>query len=183
MPRNKNPIITVVLFLFLGLSVFAGNQDARQKKKQAGAEATEIIKVSRLAKMKKREFAIERDIFSPFKKKINLKPKQFIPPPPPVSKDLEKQRKDEERMKGNLAAETRGAVTYEGYVFRSGKRLALVSVGGEFYTVGIDELIMEKFLVKSIEKDILTVEVDATNVEINLKGDDENENPQQFTDK
>lgn len=183
MPRNKNPIIAVILFLFLGFSFFVGEQYAQQKEKKTKAETNEIIKVSRLKKSEKKEFAIERDIFSPFKQKIELQPKQLIPPPPPVQKDEEKQKKEEERMLRNIEAETRGAVTYEGYVFRSGNKLALVSIGGEFYPVGKDEMIMDKFLVKNIEKEILTVEVDATIVEINLKGDDENENPNQFTEK
>ena len=141
----------------------------------------EIIKVSQLEKLQeereKKEFSIERDIFSPFKRKITKSKMQTElppPPPPPVKKEEEKV-KDEKSNQMQVVNEILQSVTYEGYVMRDAKQVALLTVNGEPFIVSKDDILMEKIKIINVDKKFITVEVDSNVIEINLKGDDENE--------
>lgn len=141
----------------------------------------EIIKVSQLKKLQeekdKKEFSIERDIFSPFKrnfKKLNVQPELPPPPPPPVKREEEKV-KEKKADQMQVVNEILQSVAYEGYVMRDSKQVALLTVNGEFFVVGRDDILMEKIKIINVDKKFITVEVDSNVIEINLKGDDENE--------
>lgn len=138
----------------------------------------EIIKISTLEKLakEKKEFSIERDIFSPFKKKFP-KPgeraeKAFKPPP--VVQPMET-KKDDGPAEYDFEAEVRESVIYEGYVIRAAKKLALLSINGEFFVVGIDDIVLEKVKIIDVEKAQITLEVESSKFEIQLKEDEENE--------
>ena len=142
----------------------------------------EIIKVSQLKKLQeegeKKEFSIERDIFSPFKRKITkskIKAELPPPPPPPVDREEEKKVKDEKPDQMQVVNEILQNVAYEGYVMRNSKQVALLTVNGEFFVVGKDDILMEKIKIINVDKKFITVEVDSNVIEINLKGDEENE--------
>ncbi len=141
-----------------------------------GVLQAEIINVSRLEKMdkEKKEFSIERDIFSPFKKKYP-KPgeKRTVLPPPPPPREEKVQETKAEPSASDVADETRRTVAYEGYVIRNTKRLALLTVSGEFFVVGKEDIILDKIKVINVEKKHVTVEVASNPIEIKLKGDDE----------
>jgi len=130
----------------------------------------EIINVSKL-KGKNKEFSIKRDIFSPFKGNVGHKPVMRVEPPPPPKVEEKKPKE----VKTDVAEEIRGSVAFEGYVMRDARRLALLTVNGEFFVVGKDDLILDKIKIINVEKEQVTVEVDSTMIEIKLKGDDENE--------
>jgi hypothetical protein len=130
----------------------------------------EIIKVSKL-KGKNKAFSIKRDIFSPFKGNVGRKPVMRVEPPPPP-KIEEKKPKE---VKPDVAEEISGSVAFEGYVMRNARKLALLTVNGEFFVVGKDDLILDKIKIINVDKEQVTVEVDSTVIEIKLKGDDENE--------
>jgi hypothetical protein len=131
----------------------------------------EKIKVSTLKKEKK-EFSIERDIFSPIKRKINVRKPEDLPPPPPKQ---EKKTKELPKVEVDVAEEVMQRVAFEGYVIRNGKHLALLTVNGEFFVVGKDDIILEKYKIVNVDRKLVTIEVDSKEVEISLKGDDENE--------
>ena len=141
----------------------------------------EIIKLSQLEKLQeekeKKEFSIERDIFSPFKRKITTSKMQteLPPPPPPPVKMEEEKVKDEKQDQMQVVNEVLQSVAYEGYVMRNSKQVALLTVNGEFYVVGKDDILMEKIKIINVDKKFITVEVESNVIEINLKGDDENE--------
>jgi hypothetical protein len=132
----------------------------------------EKINVSKLKKEKK-EFSIERDIFSPVKRKINVRKPDDTPvlPPKPEKTPKKKIPKVEE----DVSEEVMQNVAYEGYVIRNGKNLALLTVNGEFFVVGKDDIILEKYKIVNVDRKTVTIEVDSQEVEITLKGDDENE--------
>ncbi len=133
----------------------------------------EIIRVSQLQKEKK-EFLIKRDIFSPVKRNFTKKgPAKFTPPPPPPPKKEEKgeavvQQKD-------IEAEVRQSVAFEGYVVRNAKRLALMTVNGEFFVVGPDDIVLNRIKVLNVDRKKMTIEVESNQMEIKLKGDNDDD--------
>jgi hypothetical protein len=141
----------------------------------------ETIKVSQLEKLQKekekKEFSIERDIFSPFKRKFKKSKAQseLPPPPPPPVKVKDEETKEKKPDQMQVVNEILQSVAYEGYVMRDSKQVALLTVNGEFFVVGKDDILMEKIKIINVDKKIITVEVDSNVIEINLKGDDENE--------
>ncbi len=137
----------------------------------------EIIKASKLEQTEKekgkREFNIVRDIFSPFKREFNLKPAAPAQPPP---EEIRKPPEEETRVKErDVAGEVRRRVAYEGYVMREAKKLALLTVDSEFFVVGVDDIVKETIKIVNVEKKFVTLEVEANLVEINIKGDQDNE--------
>jgi hypothetical protein len=140
----------------------------------APVKANEIITVSKLAK-KNPEFTINRDIFSPDIIKPNAPgqgppPQEFRPP-----QEQSEKKEDEKKTSKVLEDEIRNNLSYEGYVVKSSKNVALVNSNGEFYAVGVGDLVVEKIKIIKIEKEAITVEYDNNVFEIPLKGDEENE--------
>lgn len=135
----------------------------------------EIIHISKLAP-RKSEFILKRDIFSPdtmtpIRQDENLKP--VIPP---------KQEEPEENPDGreeipvrNIVTETQQRIQYEGYVIKESKRSALVTIGGETLIVGVNDIIKDNVKIIEIEKKFITVEVESTTVQIQLKGENNND--------
>lgn len=94
------------------------------------------------------------------------------PPPPPVKQD---KPTTIPKVEIDMTEEVMQKVAFEGYVSRDGKNLALLTINGEFFVVGKDDIIMDKYKIINVDKKIVTVEVDSKEVEITIKGDDENE--------
>ncbi len=161
---QKIPVFIAALFtLFMTASALFGD---------------EIIRLSVLEKLsgEKKEFSIERDIFSPFKKKFK-KPGERgekMSLPPPVVQPMET-KKNDGPAEYDFEAEVRESVIYEGYVIREAKKLALLSISGEFFVVGIDDIVLEKVKIVNVEKTQITVEVESNKFEIQLKEEEENE--------
>lgn len=140
----------------------------------------EIIKTSRLEQTEKekekKEFNIVRDIFSPFKREFNLKPAAQPPQPPPEEIEKSREEEKESRVKErDVAGEVRRRVSYEGYVMRDARKLALLTVDSEFFVVGVDDIVKETIKVVNVDKQFVTLEVEANLVEIKIKGDQDNE--------
>lgn len=159
----------------------AGEKDKIVKKKKTGKEkekpkqkerAKEIIKFSSLER-KTKEFSINRDIFSPDPMKP-ANPTTFKLPPPPSPEEIKNIQKEKQKEK-NIEDEIRQSLFFEGYVIKNSRNCALVSVNGEFYAVGTGDIVLEKIKIVNIEKKNIKVEVDSRVFEIQLKGDDENE--------
>lgn len=132
----------------------------------------EIIKVS-LLKSEKKEFAVERDIFSPIKMKPDVTPRNIEPvikePVEPVEEEIK------ESAAEDMEAEINQSISFEGYVIKRNRNHALLSINGEFHIAAENEVVLEKIKIIKIEKSELTVEVDAKTFKINLKGDEEDE--------
>lgn len=151
-------IFLVVLILTVGIFIFTDLH-------------SEIIDISDLNKgqKEKKEFSIERDIFSPFKGSFSRRPKEKIELPLPVKPE----KKVEEGIK-DKADEIRESVAFEGYVIRKAKKLALLTINGEFFVVGKDDIVLDKIKIKKVDKKNVTIEIDSNVFEIKLKGDDDN---------
>jgi hypothetical protein len=161
---QKKPVFTVALFTLFIVTIAVFGE--------------EIIKMSTLETLakEKKEFSIERDIFSPFKRKIP-KPGESaerVIQPPPVIQPMET-KKDDGPAEYDFEAEVRESVVYEGYVIREARKLALLSINGEFFVVGIDDIVLEKVKILDVEKTQITVEVESNKFEIQLKEDENNE--------
>ncbi|MCP4215501.1 MAG: hypothetical protein GY765_12680, partial [bacterium] len=141
----------------------------------------EILDISVLEKVvsEEHQYALERDIFSPIKRNYNSK--RNAPPPPRVIKktkkaETKKRELSAEEMRQRMADEVRSSLAFEGYVMRNARNLALVTLNGEFFVVGKEDVVMNKVKIVKVEKKKLTVEVESNEFEIKLKGDDEDEN-------
>ena len=53
--------------------------------------------------------------------------------------------------------------------------MALLTVDSEFFVVGINDTVKETIKIVNVEKKFVTLEVEANLVEINIKGDQDNE--------
>lgn len=137
----------------------------------------EIIRASKLEQIEKekknKEFAVFRDIFSPFKKVIEPK-KMEVPQPPP--EEIRKKSEEENRVKErDVSGEIRGRIAYEGYASRGAQRFALLTVDGEFFVVSVNDIVKETINIINIETKFVTVQVEANLIEINIKEDQNNE--------
>jgi hypothetical protein len=143
-------------------------------KAETDIKVASIIKSSQLETFKPK-FSIKRDIFSPDLMAPPL-PSSQMPPPPPkpvVVETPEELPEDTEPLQSDIENETRNTVFYEGYVIKHTKNFALISASGEFYAVGVGDTVLEKVKIIKIEKKAITVEVNSTVFEIQLKGDDD----------
>ncbi|MDQ1353478.1 MAG: hypothetical protein QG657_3784 [Acidobacteriota bacterium] len=163
----SNKKILLLLFIILTITVATTSIKA------------EIIKASKLEQAEKqkekKEFNIVRDIFSPFKREFNLKP---AAPPQPLPEEIEKppEEEKESRVKErDVAGEVRRRVSFEGYVMREAKKLALLTVDSEFFVAGVNDIVKETIKVVNVEKQFVTLEVEANLIEIKIKGDQDNE--------
>lgn len=136
-----------------------------------GANVEEIINISKLTKEIKK-FTIIRNIFSPDIMRPN------VPPPRLPTREMLLPKKEaentvEQEKKSVLEEEIRNNLSYEGYVVKDSKNIALVSLNGEFYAVGEGDMVDEKITIIIIEKETITVEFDNNIFEIQLKGDEQ----------
>jgi len=135
----------------------------------------EILNDKRLARDVSK-FSISRDIFSPdtmAPPSENLEIKRPTPPPPEIKPP---EPKTEEQIVKDSQDEVKRTLFYEGYVIKPPKNFALVSMNGEFYAVGAGDMVLDKFKIIKIDRKTITVEIDSREIEIQLKGDDENDN-------
>jgi len=76
-----------------------------------------------------------------------------------------------ETLQRSIAEEIAQSVTYEGFILKNAKRLALLNVSGEFYSVGEGDMVLDKIKVLKIAKDKVTIEYDGLPYEIPIKGE------------
>jgi len=76
-----------------------------------------------------------------------------------------------EIMQRSIAEEIAQSVSYEGFIIKNSRQLALLNVSGEFFAVAEQETVMEKIKILKIAKDKVTVEYDGQPYEIPIKGD------------
>ncbi len=77
-----------------------------------------------------------------------------------------------EILQRSIAEEIAQSVTYEGFIMKNAKPLALLNVSGEFFTVGEGEVVLEKIRILKIAKALVTIEYDGLPYEIRIKGDE-----------
>jgi len=131
----------------------------------------EIIKISVL-QAEKKDFVINRDIFSPVKLRPGVKPRRIEPI---INEPVKEEEQKDETPAEAMAAEIKQNISFEGYVMKYKKNHALLSINGEFFIAAEADIVLEKIKIVKIEKKELTVEVDANIYKIKLKGDDEDE--------
>jgi hypothetical protein len=134
---------------------------------------SEIIRVS-LLKPANREFTIGRDIFSPLKLNPDVSSREIEPVIEKIEEPVEEEGRNESAVE-KMEAEMQQSISFEGYVIKSKRNHALLSINGEFFIAAEDDVVLEKIKIVKIEKTELTVEVDAKTFKINLKGDDEDD--------
>jgi hypothetical protein len=136
-----------------------------------GANVEEIINISKLTKGIQK-FTIKRDIFSPDIMRPNV-PAPRLPTQEMLLPKKEDEKKVEQEKKSILEDEIRNNLSYEGYVVKNSKNIALVSLNGEFYAVSEGDIVDEKITIIMIEKEAITVEFDNNILEIQLKGEEQ----------
>lgn len=151
----------------------AKTRDKKQAKVPAptGANVEEIIKISKLTK-EIQKFTIKRNIFSPDIMKPNV-PAPQLPTREMLLPKKEEENKVEQEKQSVLQEEIENNFSYEGYVVKDSKNIALVSLNGEFYAVGEGDMVDEKITIIMIKKETITVEFDNNIFEIQLKGDEQ----------
>ena len=75
-----------------------------------------------------------------------------------------------ETLQRTIAEEIAQSVTYEGFILKNAKHLALLNVSGEFYSVGEGDTVLDKIKILKITKDKVTIEYDGLPYEIPIKG-------------
>lgn len=76
-----------------------------------------------------------------------------------------------EVLQRTIAEEIAQSVSYEGFILKGSKPMALLNVSGEFFTVGEKEMILDKIRILKIAKEMVTIEYDGQPYEIRSKGD------------
>lgn len=131
----------------------------------AGVGRGEIIHFSKLEK-ENRTFAYKRNLFLP--------ETMTRPSLDPVLPDKGIQAMPEEKqIEKEVKDEVRQAVFFEGYIENNNQFIALVSVDGEFFPVAVGDVIMDKIKVIDISKNRIICEVESQEVEIPIKGDND----------
>ena len=77
-----------------------------------------------------------------------------------------------ENLQKSIAEEIAQSITYEGFIVKNGKRSALLNVSGEFFSVGEQDVILDKIRILKISKDAVTIEYDRQPYDIRIKGDE-----------
>ena len=76
-----------------------------------------------------------------------------------------------EALQRTIAEEIAQSVSYEGFIMKKDRPLALLNVSGEFFTVGEGESVLEKIRILKITREMVTIEYDGQPYEIRSKGD------------
>jgi hypothetical protein len=118
------------------------------------------------------KFTIKRNIFSPDIMKPNV-PAPQLPIREMLPPEKEIENKVEQEKRSVLQEEIENNFSYEGYVVKDSKNIALVSLNGEFYAVGEGDIVEEKITIIIIDKETITVEFDNNIFQIQLKGDEQ----------
>ena len=84
-------------------------------------------------------------------------------------------RELEIKKKEELKSEVFSTIVYEGLLLKNGKILALISINGEFFVISEDTKLLNRILIKKINKKNILVEVEKKDILIEKKGvSDEN---------
>jgi hypothetical protein len=119
----------------------------------------EVLKISLLKQKPAIDYGVKRNIFTLLTAPLVMAKPQAPPaleieaPPPP-----------------DPGAEVRQAVAYEGFLTRDGKNSAMITAGGDFFTVSAGETILDKFKIVTIQPERITVEYQGQIYEIAIKG-------------
>lgn len=76
-----------------------------------------------------------------------------------------------EALQRSIAEEIYQSVSYEGFILKNARRLALLNVSGDFFAVGEGDVIVGKIRILRVGKDTVTIEYDGQPYEIRIKGD------------
>jgi hypothetical protein len=121
----------------------------------------EIIQISKLKKPKTL-YSIKRDLFSP----DSLTPKNRISKAPVNQANQSKKAENQQKVLKNIEQR----IFFEGYIVKSKKSFALLSINGEYFVSGEGDLVVENIQVKKIEKKKILLEIESDLIEIFLKG-------------
>ena len=76
-----------------------------------------------------------------------------------------------ESLQRSIAEEIAQSVTYEGFILKNARRLALLNVSGDFFSVGEGDMVLNKIKVVKIAKEKVTIDYDGQEYEIFIKGE------------
>jgi type II secretory pathway component PulC len=76
-----------------------------------------------------------------------------------------------EDLQKTIAEEIQQSITYEGFIVKNGRKLALLNVSGEFFAVSEGEIVLEKIKILKIGKDKVIIEYDGQPYDIRFKGE------------
>jgi hypothetical protein len=76
-----------------------------------------------------------------------------------------------ESLQRSIAEEIAQSVTYEGFILKNAKRLALLNVSGDFFSVGEGDMVLNKIKVVKIAQEKVTIDYDGQEYEIFIKGE------------
>lgn len=134
----------------------------------------EIIKLSKLAQ-EKREFNVNRDIFSPIDNRPSYAAERFngkTPPPPPPPKVEEVKKEEQEALEDQF----RRSVQFEGYIIKETRSHALLNINGEYYVAAAGDMLMNNQIqVVKVDRKLVVIKAEAKEFEIRLKGDEDDE--------
>jgi hypothetical protein len=77
----------------------------------------------------------------------------------------------EENLQKSIAEEIQQSITFEGFIVKNGRKLALLNVSGEFFAVGEGEIVLEKIKILEISRDKVIIEYDGLPYDIRIKGE------------
>ncbi len=76
-----------------------------------------------------------------------------------------------EALQRTIAEEIAQSVSYEGFILKNEKPLALLNISGEFFAAGEKDMVLDKIKVLRITRETVTIEYDGQPYEIRIKGD------------
>lgn len=121
----------------------------------------EIIQISKLKKTKTL-YSIKRDLFSP----DSLISNNRISKAPVDQANQSKITENRQKVLKNIEQR----IFFEGYIVKSNKSFALLSINGEYFVSGEGDAVVENIKVKKIEKKKILLEIESDLIEIFLKG-------------
>jgi hypothetical protein len=126
-----------------------------------GPAPVELLQLDRLQQPARR-FTLKMDIFRSGGDNGPARPTANAAGPTPVQAEV---------LQRSIAEEIAQSVSYEGFIVKNDKPLALLNVSGEFFTVGEQESILDKIRLLKITREMVTIEYDGQPYEIRIKGD------------
>jgi hypothetical protein len=126
-----------------------------------GPAPTGLLKLDLLQRPARR-FTLKMDIFRSGADDGAARPTAGAAQAPPAQAEV---------LQRSIAEEIAQSVSYEGFILKNAKPLALLNVSGEFFTVGEQESILDKIRLLKITREMVTIEYDGQPYEIRIKGD------------
>ncbi len=90
---------------------------------------------------------------------------------PPAPRPAQAAAAQAEALQQTIAEEIAQSVSFEGFILKNAKPLALLNVSGDYFTVAEGESILGKIRVLTITRQGVTIEYDGAPYEIRSKGD------------